>query len=59
MIKSLVRPFELFAQEPIIQLLGVYMAYLYGVLYREWSMALNLQHILIYCSIFDDYAIHL
>ena len=36
MIKSLVRPFELFAQEPIIQLLGVYMAYLYGVLYREW-----------------------
>ena len=36
MIKSLVRPFELFAQEPIIQLLGVYMAYLYGILYRGW-----------------------
>jgi len=36
MIKSLVRPFALFAQEPIIQLLGVYMAYLYGTMYREW-----------------------
>ncbi|KAF8433769.1 MFS polyamine transporter [Boletus edulis BED1] len=33
MTKSLVRPFTLFAQEPIIQLLGVYMAYLYGLLY--------------------------
>ena len=28
MIKSLVRPFALFAQEPIIQVLGVYMAYI-------------------------------
>ncbi|KAF8124035.1 MFS polyamine transporter [Boletus edulis] len=33
MTKSLVRPFTLFIQEPIIQLLGVYMAYLYGLLY--------------------------
>jgi len=34
--KALVRPFALFAQEPIIQLLGVYMAYLYGMIYSEW-----------------------
>ena len=34
--KSLVRPFALFAQEPVIQLLGVYMAYLFGTLYSEW-----------------------
>ncbi|KAF8553172.1 MFS general substrate transporter [Imleria badia] len=33
MIKSLVRPFALFVQEPIIQLLGIYMAYLYGTMY--------------------------
>ncbi|KAH0838843.1 MFS polyamine transporter [Lanmaoa asiatica] len=33
MTKSLVRPFTFFAQEPIIQLLGLYMAYLYGLLY--------------------------
>lgn len=35
MAKSLIRPFALFAREPIIQLLGVYMAYLYGLMYRE------------------------
>ncbi|KAG2157948.1 MFS polyamine transporter [Suillus bovinus] len=33
MTKSLGRPFVLFAHEPIVQLLGVYMAYLYGLLY--------------------------
>ncbi|KAG2067617.1 MFS general substrate transporter [Suillus decipiens] len=33
MTKSLTRPFVLFAREPILQLLGVYMAYLYGTLY--------------------------
>ncbi|KAH7912686.1 major facilitator superfamily domain-containing protein [Hygrophoropsis aurantiaca] len=33
MRKSLIRPFALFAHEPIVQLLGVYMAYLYGTLY--------------------------
>lgn len=32
----MVRPFALFIQEPIIQLLGIYMAYLYGTLYREY-----------------------
>jgi hypothetical protein len=36
MIKALVRPFALFAQEPIIQLFGAYMAYLYGIMYRQW-----------------------
>jgi len=36
MTKALVRPFAFFVQEPIIQLLGVYMAYIYGTLYREW-----------------------
>ena len=36
MAKALVRPFALFAQEPIIQLLSIYMAYLYGTFYSEW-----------------------
>ncbi|KZT25464.1 MFS polyamine transporter [Neolentinus lepideus HHB14362 ss-1] len=31
--KSLSRPFVLFAREPIIQLLGVYMAFVYGTMY--------------------------
>ncbi|KAG1723456.1 MFS polyamine transporter [Suillus lakei] len=33
MTTALSRPFALFAHEPIVQLLGVYMAYLYGILY--------------------------
>ena len=36
MAKALVRPFALFVKEPIIQLLGLYMAYLYGLMYGEW-----------------------
>ncbi|KAI0077547.1 MFS polyamine transporter [Panus rudis PR-1116 ss-1] len=31
--KALVRPFALFVREPIVQLLGVYMAFIYGLLY--------------------------
>lgn len=31
--KSIIRPFALFAREPIIQLLGAYMAFVYGILY--------------------------
>lgn len=31
--KSIIRPFALFASEPIIQLLGAYMAFIYGILY--------------------------
>jgi hypothetical protein len=39
--KSLVRPFALFVREPIIQLLGVYMAFIYGTLYRALSPLLS------------------
>lgn len=31
--KAMVRPFTLFAREPIIQLIGLYMTFLYGVVY--------------------------
>ncbi|KAF9472907.1 MFS polyamine transporter [Pholiota conissans] len=31
--KALIRPFQLFTQEYIIQLLGIYMAFLYGIFY--------------------------
>ncbi|OAX40411.1 MFS general substrate transporter [Rhizopogon vinicolor AM-OR11-026] len=33
MIKALTRPFAMFVREPIVQLLSVYMAYLYGIFY--------------------------
>jgi hypothetical protein len=32
--KALIRPFRLFAQETIIQVLGIYMAFIYGLFYR-------------------------
>jgi hypothetical protein len=31
--KSLIRPFQLFYEERIVQLLGIYMAFLYGIFY--------------------------
>lgn len=31
--KALIRPFALFVREPIVQLLGIYMAFIYGILY--------------------------
>ena len=31
--KALARPFKMFIYEPIVQLLGLYMAFLYGLLY--------------------------
>ena len=31
--KALTRPFQLFVQEPIIQILGIYMAFIYGLFY--------------------------
>ncbi|KIM38559.1 hypothetical protein M413DRAFT_20020 [Hebeloma cylindrosporum] len=31
--KALIRPFQLFAREPIVQILGIYMAFVYGVFY--------------------------
>ena len=37
MVKALVRPFALFVREPIVQLLGIYMAFIYGTLYREYT----------------------
>ncbi|KAG1731336.1 MFS polyamine transporter [Suillus paluster] len=33
MTKSLIRPFAFFVHEPIVQVLGLYIAYLYGTLY--------------------------
>lgn len=33
---ALTRPFRLFATEPIVQLLGAYMAFVYGLLYRQF-----------------------
>ena len=33
LLHALCRPFVLFAQEPIIQLFGVYLAFVYGVVY--------------------------
>lgn len=33
--KTLFRPFALFAREPIVQLLGMYMAFVYGLLYSK------------------------
>jgi hypothetical protein len=35
--KALVRPFKLFIYEPIVQLLGLYLAFIYGLLYRTHS----------------------
>ena len=34
--KALIRPFKLFYCEPIVQLLGVYMAFIYGLMYRKF-----------------------
>jgi len=36
--KALVRPFVIFAYEPIVQLLGIYMAFVYGVIYCEHNL---------------------
>ena len=35
--KGLLRPFRMFIYEPIVQLLGLYMAYVYGLLYSTHS----------------------
>jgi hypothetical protein len=39
--KALIRPFALFVYEPIVQLLGVYMAFIYGVMYCEFSLLMH------------------
>lgn len=36
--KSLVRPFAMFAREPIIQVIGLYMALVYGIFYRKSNL---------------------
>ena len=38
--RALSRPFKLFIFEPIVQLLGVYMAFVYGLLYSTHSESL-------------------
>jgi hypothetical protein len=38
--KALIRPFKLFLCEPIVQLLGAYMAFVYGLLYSMHSESL-------------------
>ncbi len=35
--KALLRPFKLLMYEPIMQLLGLYLAFIYGLLYRTYS----------------------
>lgn len=40
LLRALCRPFVLFAQEPIIQLFGVYLAFVYGTVYRKYSCRL-------------------
>lgn len=54
--KALVRPFKLFFSEPIVQLLGVYMAFVYGLLYREcdFSCAVYGFSVLTNRSLLDD-----
>jgi hypothetical protein len=42
--RALTRPFLLFAREPIIQLLGVYMAFLYGTLYCKYLVRFLVVH---------------
>ncbi len=38
--KALVRPFKLFIYEPIVQVLGLYLAFIYGLLYRTFPGSL-------------------
>lgn len=35
MTKAVFRPFIMFWQEPILQVFGVYLAFLYGMIYRK------------------------
>jgi hypothetical protein len=53
-IKALTRPFKLFFTEPIIQLFGIYMAFIYGLMYRKYysSIYSHLPKINWYPSVF-------
>lgn len=45
MLAALTRPFIMFAQEPILQLFGIYFAFVYGTIYRKSA---------IYCHTFSE-----
>jgi hypothetical protein len=47
---ALTRPFFIFATEPIVQLLGLYMALTYGLLYCEATTSIQSRHRLIFTS---------
>ncbi|KAI0090532.1 MFS polyamine transporter [Irpex rosettiformis] len=49
LVRSLVRPFVLFVEEPIIQLFGVYMAFVYGVIYIVLTTLPD-----IYTNVYDE-----
>ncbi len=49
--KALVRPFKFFIYEPIVQLLGLYMAFVYGLLYCMCSRSPRL-YALLYVLVF-------
>jgi hypothetical protein len=53
--KALVRPFKMFIYEPIVQLLGVYMAFVYGLLYSTHSESLSCVSGLTHYSISYDH----
>lgn len=40
-LTALTRPFIMFAQEPILQLFGVYFAFVYGTIYRKSTIYYN------------------
>lgn len=40
-LTALTRPFIMFAQEPILQLFGVYFAFVYGTIYRKSTIYHN------------------
>lgn len=52
--KALIRPFRLFIYEPIVQLLGLYMAFVYGLLYCTHSESSQVVCYLTCLSIYHD-----
>ena len=49
--KALIRPFKMFVHEPIVQLLGLYMAFAYGLLYCMCA-GLHQSYVILYVSVF-------
>lgn len=59
-LKALVRPFKLFYCEPIAQLLGMYMAFVYGLLYRKYLVHTRSKiHLTWHTSVPHDYPFYL